>query len=70
MSSREFEKVGKEPFKRSLFLPKYQQIIENLYNKAREQNEQPNIELQDIPTIEDLNKLDLSKNIYDEEEGP
>ena len=70
MSSRELEKVGKEPFKRSLFLPKYQQIIENLYVKAREQNEQPNIELQDIPTIEDLNKLDLSKNIYDEEEGP
>ncbi len=70
MSSREIEKVGKEPFKRSLFLPKYQQIIDNLYDKAREQNKQPKIELQDIPTIEDLNKLDLSKNIYDEEEGP
>jgi len=70
MSSREFGKVGKEPFKRSLFLPKYQQIIENLYNRAREQNEQPNIEIQDIPNIEDLNRLDLSKNIYDEEEGP
>jgi hypothetical protein len=70
MSSRELEKVGKEPFKRSLFLPKYQQIIENLYDKAREQNEQPNIEIQDIPTIEDLNRLDLSKYIYEEEEGP
>lgn len=70
MSSREIEKVGKEPFKRSLFLPKYQQIIDNLYDKAREQNKQPKIELQDIPTIEDLNRLDLSKNIYDEEEGP
>ncbi len=70
MSSREIEKVGKEPFKRSLFLPKYQRIIENLYNKAREQNKQSNIEIQDIPTLEDLNRLDLSKNIYDKEEGP
>lgn len=70
MKSREFEKVGKEPFKRSLFLPKYQRIIENLYNKAREQNEQSNMEMQNLQTIEDLNRLDPSKNIYDEEEGP
>jgi hypothetical protein len=70
MSSRELEKVGKEPFKGSLFLPKYQRIIEDLYTKAREQNERSNIEMQNIPTIEDLNRLDQSKNIYDEEEGP
>jgi len=70
MSSRELEKVGKEPFKGSLFLPKYQRIIEDLYTKAREQNERSNIEMQNIPTIEDLNRLDPSKNVYDEEEGP
>jgi hypothetical protein len=70
MSSRELEKVGKEPFKGSLFLPKYQRIIEDLYTKAREQNERSDIEMQNIPTIEDLNRLDPSKNIYDEEEVP
>ena len=69
MSSRELKKVGNEPFKRSLFLPKYQRIIDNLYVKVREQKEQSNIELQDIPTIENLNKLGLRKNIYDKEEG-
>ena len=68
MSSREFEKVGNEPFKRSLFLPKYQRIIENLYIRTHEQNKQSNIEIQNLPTIEDLNKLDLSKNVYDKEE--
>lgn len=70
MSSRELEKVGKEPYKGSLFLPKYQRIIEELYTKAREQNDQSNIEIQKIPTIEDLNRLDLSRNVYNEEEGP
>lgn len=62
MPKRDPEKVGREPFKRSLFLPKYQQIIQDLYVKAREQDEQIGMEPKTIPTIEDLNALDLDND--------
>lgn len=62
MQERNLEKVGREPFKRNLFLPKYQQIIQELYMKARERDDQDMNE-RNIPTIEDLNRLNYDENL-------
>ena len=63
MPEGNINKVGREQFKGSLFLPKYQQIIQALYTKAQKQDEQLTIKTKTIPTIDELNEFRSSNNI-------
>ena len=52
-----------ESYITSLFLPKYKRIIQELYLKTQGNDEETNMDIQTIPTIEELNKLDLNNSL-------
>jgi hypothetical protein len=61
MPEGKINKVGRDQFMGSLFLPKYQQIIKGLYMKAQKQDEQFTME-KIIPTMDELNEFKISNN--------
>ncbi len=63
MQFRDFNYGNKVFDEWCLFLPKYRRIISNLYNDAKKNYSSTHVENQEIPTLQNLSQLNISKNV-------